>query len=177
MRAPAAPAPAADGEMMRSTAVLLKVVEDRMKADPSDPGEVRQAMTAMVTRGPGGAEALRAIAADTSAGSLRLPAVLTMGFSRDSAHAPALRALCGDKVPRIRREALTALMKIDAKAAHEEAGRLVKDPDETVALAAGEAIRILAGAPPEASGGAGAKSAPPARAAKDKAAAPAAAKR
>jgi hypothetical protein len=171
--APAAPAPtpasepAADAGWVKATAALLKVVEERLKADPSDPGEVRQAMTAIVTQGPDGAEALRALAADTGAGSLRVSAVLTMGFSRDSTHAPALRSLCGDKVPRIRREALTALMKLDSKAALEDARRMVKDPDETVALAAGEAIRILAGA----------GSAPAAPAAKKAASGPSAAKR
>jgi HEAT repeat protein len=56
-----------------------------------------------------------------------------------------LRALCADAEPRIRREALTALAKLGGRAALEDAKRLLSDPDETVALAAGEAYRQLKG--------------------------------
>lgn len=113
----------------------------------SNPEEVRQIMQSLVSMGLPGAEALRSIAADTSAGPIRVPAVLTMAYSRDTAHGPVLRALCSDKDALMRREALTALTKVHPKSALEDARRLIGDPDETVSLAAGEAYRLLGGKP------------------------------
>lgn len=136
-------------EVRRKSLVLLKSAAVKMAEEAADPEEVRQIMYTLVTLGPDAAETLRASAADTSAGDIRIPAVLTMAFSRDSAHAPALRALCADKDPGIRREALTALTKVHPQAALEDARRLLSDPDETVAMAAGEAYRMLGGKPAE----------------------------
>jgi hypothetical protein len=147
---PAGPAaaPARDAsESARMVRSLLKSAAESMAREAYDPGEVRQLMIAIVTAGPEAAAPLRAAAADTAAGDLRIPALLTMAFSRDSAHAPALRLLLADKDARIRREALTALTKVQPAAALEEARRLIADPDETVALAAGEAYRMLGGEP------------------------------
>ena len=68
-----------------------------------------------------------------------------MAFSKDPGYEASLRALCADGDPRIRREALTALVKLGSRAALEDAKRLLSDPDETVAMAAGEAYRQLKG--------------------------------
>ena len=142
----AAPAPAPDPapeEIRRKSISLLRVAADKLALEASDPGEVRQIMYSLVTLGPASAQALREVAADTAAGALRIPAVLTMAFSRDTSHSRALQSLCADKDPVIRREALTALTKVDPRAALDDARRLLSDPDETVAMAAGEAYRIL----------------------------------
>jgi HEAT repeat protein len=126
---------------------LLQSAADRMAMEVSDPEEVRKIMYTIVTAGPAAAEALRQTALDTGAGVLRIPALLTIAFSRDVSHVPALRSLFADKDAGIRREALTALTKVQPDAALEEARKLIQDPDETVALAAGEAYRMLGGEP------------------------------
>lgn len=102
-------------------------------------------MGELVALGPTAADALREVSADTGAGALRVPALLTMAFSRDTSHTRSLQALCADKDPVIRREALTALTKVDPRSALDDARRLLSDPDETVAMAAGEAYRMLGG--------------------------------
>ena len=66
-----------------------------------------------------------------------------MAFSKDTAYVSPLRALCADPDPRVRREALTALVKLSQRGALEDAKRLLSDPDQTVAMAAGEAYRQL----------------------------------
>lgn len=126
---------------------LLQAAAEAMNREAYDPGEVRQIMIAIVTLGPEASNPLRAVAADTAAGALRVPALLTLAFSRDSAHTPVLRALLADKDAGIRREALTALTKVQPSAALEAARKLIADPDETVAMAAGEAYRMLGGEP------------------------------
>jgi HEAT repeat protein len=95
--------------------------------------------------GPEGAEVVKRAAADTGAGPVRVHAVLVMAYSKDSGYEAPLRALCADSDPRIRREALTALVRLGGRAALQDAKRLLSDPDETVALAAGEAYRQLKG--------------------------------
>lgn len=134
-------------EVREKTLGLLRTASEKMALEISNPDDVRQIMYSIVSMGPPGAESLRGIAADTAAGTVRVPAILTMAFSRDSAFGPALRSLCGDRDARIRREALTALTKVQPKAALEDARRLLGDPDETVAMAAGEAYRLLGGVP------------------------------
>ena len=145
------PAPAPVAESIRGqSAALLRAAAGKLAQEVPDPAGVRQIMYNLVTLGPPASEALRQVAADTAAGALRVPALLTMAFSRDTAHVRTLQALCADKDPVIRREALTALTKIDPRAALDDARRLLSDPDETVAMAAGEAYRMLGGKTPEA---------------------------
>lgn len=147
-------------EISKRVSGLLASAARLMAQEASDPAEIRTLMTTLVSIGPEGDQALRAVALDTAAGTARVPAVLTMAFSRDTAHAPVLRTLTGDPDARIRREALTALTKVHPKAALEDARRLLQDSDEAVALAAGEAYRMLGGEPlPES---APARPAPPA---------------
>lgn len=134
-------------EARQKTAALLQQAAEKLAQEIADPEEIRQIMHTLAGMGPGAAEALQSAALDPSAGELRIPAVLTMAYSRDSAYAPTLRALFADKDARIRREALTALTKVHPQAALEDARRLLSDPDETVALAAGEAYRMLGGEP------------------------------
>lgn len=143
----AEPMAASPREIREKAVILLRTASDKMAMEISNPDDVRQIMYSIISMGPPGSEALRSIAADTAAGSVRVPAILTMAFSRDSAFGPPLRALCGDKDARIRREALTALTKVQPRAALEDARRLLGDPDETVAMAAGEAYRLLGGVP------------------------------
>jgi HEAT repeat protein len=103
-------------------------------------------MAKVAALGPEGAEVVKRAAADTGAGPVRVHAVLVMAYSKDPGYEAPLRALCADSDPRIRREALTALVKLGSRAALEDAKRLLSDPDETVALTAGEAYKQLKGA-------------------------------
>jgi hypothetical protein len=130
---------------MQRARMILKSIAEKMASDLADPQEIRGLMSRLAGMGADGVEALHQVSADTSAGNLRVPSVLVMAFSRDTIHVNALRALTHDRDPGIRREALNALVKIGGKAALEDARRLTGDPDETVAMAAGEAYRQLGG--------------------------------
>jgi hypothetical protein len=143
--APAAVAPPAALPLRPADQAMayLKSMAEKSGSDVADPREVRELMGKLVAMGPVGAETLKRTAADSTAGALRVHAVLTMAYSKDSSYAGALRTLCGDADPRIRREALTALVKLGSRGALEDAKKLLSDPDATVALAAGEAYRQL----------------------------------
>ena len=132
----------------QQAATCLKAIAEKSNSDLTDPKEIRELMAKIVSLGPDAAEVVKRAAADTGAGAVRVHAVLVMAFSKDTAYIRPLRALCLDNDPRIRREALTALVKLANKAALEDAKRLLSDPDETVALAAGEAYRQLTQAAP-----------------------------
>ncbi|MDB5106965.1 MAG: hypothetical protein JWP91_4654 [Fibrobacteres bacterium] len=123
----------------------LKSIAEKSSSDLADPKEIREIMGKLAVMGPEAAEAIKRTAADTGAGALRVHAVMVMAYSKDAAYVTALRALCSDSDPRIRREALTALVKLGSRAAMEDAKRLLSDPDANVALAAGEAYRQLKG--------------------------------
>jgi len=143
--APAAPVPVAPPTPAQQAVVYLKSLADKGESDLTDPKEIRDLMAKVVALGPEGAEVVKRAAADTGAGPVRVHAVLVMAFSKDTGYEASLRALCSDADPRIRREALTALVKLGGRAALQDAKRLLSDPDETVALAAGEAYRQLKG--------------------------------
>lgn len=131
----------------------LKSIADKMQSDLTDPKEIRDLMAQLVGMGPPGVEAIKRVAADTSAGSaiLRVPALLTMAYSRDTTYVTSLKPLCSDSDPQIRREALTAYVKLGNRAALEEVKLHLSDPDATVAMAAGESYRLITGkAPPRA---------------------------
>lgn len=124
-------------------AAYLKAMEEKSSSDFEDPGEIRKLMAKLIALGPPGAETVKRTAADTTAGGRRVHAVLVMAYSKDTAYVAPLRALCADPDPRVRREALTALVKVSQRGALEDAKRLLSDPDQTVAMAAGEAYRQL----------------------------------
>jgi hypothetical protein len=143
---PAASVPAAPPTLAQQAVALLKSLTEKGESDLTDPKDIRDLMAKVVALGPEGAEVVKRAAADTGAGPVRVHAVLVMAFSKDAGYEATLRALCSDSDPRIRREALTALVKLGSRAALEDAKRLLSDPDETVALAAGEAYKQLKGA-------------------------------
>ncbi|GEM_PF-2559375 len=129
----------------------LKSIADKMQSDLADPKEIRDLMAQLVAMGPSGVEAIKRVAADTSANSasLRVPALLVESYSRDTVYVTSLRPLCSDADPQVRREALTAYVKLGNRAALEEVKAHLSDPDATVAMAAGEAYRQITGkAPP-----------------------------
>jgi hypothetical protein len=142
---PAVPAPAAAvGKLPGDQATArIQSIADKMQSDLADPKEIRDLMAQVVAMGSPGMEAVKKAAADSTAGNLRVPAVLVMAYSKDTAYAAALKSLCADRDPQMRREALTALVKLGGGLALEDAKRLLSDPDETVAMAAGEAYRQL----------------------------------
>jgi hypothetical protein len=140
--APVAIVPATPAQQAVS---LLKSLAEKGESDLTDPKEIRDLMAKVAALGPEGAEVVKRAAADTGAGPVRVHAVLVMAYSKDSGYEAPLRALCADSDPRIRREALTALVRLGGRAALQDAKRLLSDPDETVALAAGEAYRQLKG--------------------------------
>ncbi len=143
-----APAASAQPQGPAQQAVAwLKAINEKSNSDLGDPREIREMMGKLLALGPEAAEAVKLSAADTTAGPARVTAVLVMAYSKDAGYETSLRALCNDTDPRIRREALTALVKLGSHAALEDAKRLLSDPDETVALAAGEAYRQLKAAP------------------------------
>lgn len=146
----------------RQAVALLKTLTRKGESDLTDPVEIRDLMAQVVALGPEAAAIVKRAAADTAAGPVRVRAVLVMAFSKDPDYEASLRALCSDSNPRIRREALVALVKLGSRAALEDAKRLLSDPDETVALAAGEVYKRLkaAGTKPakSAQGAAGARS-------------------
>lgn len=158
-RGPAAPAPASAADSAPAPApvlpptpaqqavALLKALAEKGESDLTDPKEMRDLMAKVAALGPEGAEVVKRAAADTGAGPVRVHAVLVMAFSKDVRYEASLRSLCADPDPRIRREALTALVKLGSRAALEDAKRLLSDPDETVALAAGEVYKQLKGSP------------------------------
>ena len=150
----AAPAAAVPALPAQQAVVLLKALAEKGESDLTEPGEIRELMAKVVALGPEGAEVVKRAAADTGAGPVRIRAVLVMASSKDAGYEASLRALCADSDPRVRREALTALVKLGSRGALEDAKRLLSDPDETVAMAAGEAYKRLKGP---------AKAAPPAR--------------
>ncbi|MDB5047653.1 MAG: hypothetical protein JWO30_724 [Fibrobacteres bacterium] len=127
--------------------VYLKSIAEKSGSDLTDPKEVRELMAKLVALGPEAAEVVKRAAVDTAAGVVRVHAVLVMGYSKDTGYVATLRPLCADSDPRIRREALTALVKLGSRAALEDAKRLLSDPDATVAMAAGQAYRQLTPAP------------------------------
>lgn len=142
--------PAAAVEMpgpAQQAAILLREISTQSESDLSDPRAIRDMMFQVSALGPEAAEVVKHTAADTAAGNMRVQAVLIMAQSKDPAYEASLRALCTDNDPRIRRESLSALVKLGSRAALEDAKRLLSDPDETVALAAGEAYRQLKAAP------------------------------
>jgi hypothetical protein len=146
------PAPVREVEAPRSIPQMavsyLKSITEKSGSDLTDPKEIRELMAKLVALGPEAGEVVKRAAADTAAGNVRVHAVLTMAFSKDTAYIAPLRALCADNDPRIRREALTALVKLGGRAALEDSKRLLSDPDATVALAAGQVYRQLKGEPP-----------------------------
>jgi hypothetical protein len=123
----------------------LKSIAEKMQSDLSDPKESRETMRQLLALGPVGAEVVIQTAGDTAAGNRRVPAVLVMAFSKDTVYVKPLKALCSDPDPQMRREALIALVKLSDKLALDDTKRLLSDPDETVAMAAGEAYRQLTG--------------------------------
>src|SRR5690606_22271645 len=151
--ASATPVPASPTVAARAVA-YLKSISEKSRSALADPRGIRDDIAKLAGLGPEAADTLKRVAADTGAGALRVPALLAMAYSRDTAYVPVLRALCADANPRIRREALTALGRIGSRAALGDAKRLLSDPDETVALAAGEAYRRLKG---DATSGTGAR--------------------
>jgi hypothetical protein len=130
-------------DALQRVRVMVRSISEKMASDLTDPQEIRGLMAKIAGMGPDGSEALRQIAADTSVGNLRVCSILVMAFARDSSQVQTLRSLTRDRDPSIRREALNALVKIGNHAALEDAKRMTLDPDETVALAAGEAYRML----------------------------------
>jgi hypothetical protein len=141
-----APVPAAAPlTVPQQTVVYLKSIADKSNSDLTDPREIRELMGKVVALGPEAAQVVKRAALDTAAGAVRVHAVLVMAYSKDSAYAVILRALCADNDPRIRREALTALVRLESHGAIEDARRLLSDPDEKVAMTAGEAYRQLKG--------------------------------
>ena len=143
--APAPVVPSAPLTPAQQAVVLLKSLTEKGESDLTDPKDIRDLMAKVVALGPEGAEVVKRAAADTGAGPVRVHAVLVMAFSKDAGYEASLRALCMDSDPRIRREALTALVKLGSRAALADAKRLLSDPDGTVALAAGEAYKQLKG--------------------------------
>ena len=123
----------------------LRSIAEKMQSDLSDPKESREAMRQLVGLGPSGIEVVVQTAGDSASGNRRVPAVLVMAFSKDTIYVKTLKFLCSDPDPQIRREALIALVKLSSKLALEDTKRLLSDPDETVAMAAGEAYRQLTG--------------------------------
>jgi len=73
----------------------------------------------------------------------RLAAIMAMGHTKDSALVAPLKLVCGDKDPRIRREALTALGRIGHPSALDIAKKLMSDPDVSVSLTAEELVSNL----------------------------------
>ncbi|MEO6098217.1 MAG: HEAT repeat domain-containing protein [Fibrobacteria bacterium] len=140
--APVGSAPAAQ-QPVDQAAQYLKAIAEKSGSDVADPREIRELMGKIVALGPEGAETVKQTALDTSAGALRVHALMVMAYSKDSAYIASLRALCMDADPRIRRESLVALVKLGNLGALEDAKRLLSDPDATVAMAAGEAYRQL----------------------------------
>ncbi len=124
---------------------LLRAVTEQVNSDLSDPKETREMMAHVVALGPAAVEAVRRQAQDTSAGPGRIAALMVINFSKDTVYIPTLRALCADGDPRIRRESLTALVKLAGRGGLEETKKLLSDPDEAVAIAAGEAYRQITG--------------------------------
>lgn len=80
----------------------------------------------------------------TRAFGLRLAATVAMGHTRDSALVAPLKWVTGDRDPRLRREALTALGRIGQPSALEAVKRLIDDPDPVVAVTAEEVAASLA---------------------------------
>jgi hypothetical protein len=140
-------APIMPATPVQQAVFLLKALAEKGESDLTDPKEIRELMAKVAALGPEGAEVVRRAAADTGAGPVRVHAVLVMAYSKDPGYEAPLRALCSDSDPRIRREALTALVKLGGRAALPDAKRLLSDPDETVAMAAGEAYKQLKGSP------------------------------
>ncbi len=132
----------------QQTVVYLKAIAEKSNSDLTDPREIRDLMGKVVALGPEGAEVVKRAAADTAAGPVRVHAVLVMAYSKDTTYAASLRVLCADNDPRIRREALIALVKLGTRGAIEDARKLLSDPDEKVAMTAGEAYRQLKGPAP-----------------------------
>jgi hypothetical protein len=143
--APVALVPAIPATPAQQAVSLLKTLAEKGESDLTDPKDIRELMAKVTALGPEGAEVVKRAAADTGAGPVRVHAVLVMAYSKDPGYEAALRSLCADADPRIRREALTALAKLGSRAALADAKRLLSDPDETVALAAGEAYKQLKG--------------------------------
>ena len=129
----------------QQASAYLRSIAEKSGSDLADPREIRELMAKVVAMGLEGAAVVKRTASDSAAGPLRVHAVMIMAYSKDTTYTTSLRALCADADPRIRREALTALVKLGSRAALEDAKRLLSDPDETVALAAGEAYRRLKG--------------------------------
>jgi hypothetical protein len=139
------PVPAAPPTVPQQAVTLLKAIAEKSASDLTDPKDIRGMRANLVALGPEAAEVVKRAAADTAAGIVRVHALLVMGFSKDTAYVAPLRALCADRNPRIRREALTALVKVGGTSALEDSKRMLSDPDATVALAAGQAYRQLKG--------------------------------
>jgi HEAT repeat protein len=126
----------------------LRSIAEKMQSDLSDPKEIRELMAKVVSLGPPGVEAVKRIAADTANPALRVPAVLLMAFSKDTDYVATLKNLCSDSDAHMRREALTAFVKLGNRLALEDVKRLLSDSDATVAMAAGEAYRQITGETP-----------------------------
>ncbi len=127
--------------------VSLQLIAEKMPSDLSDPKEIRDLMSELVAMGVPGVTVVKHVASDTTSDSLRIPAVLVMAYSKDTTYVTPLRVLCSDPNPQMRREALTALVKVGGRQVLEDVKRRLSDPDETVALAAAEAYRQLTGEP------------------------------
>jgi hypothetical protein len=147
----AEPAPLSGKASWELAVNRLRSIAEKMQSDLTDPKEIRDLMAMIVGMGPYGVESMKRAAADTSAAfaALRVPALLVMSYSRDTVYVASLKPLCSDPDAQIRREAMTAYVKLGNKAALEDVKRLLSDNDETVAMAAGEAYRQITGqAPP-----------------------------
>ncbi len=123
----------------------LKTLAEKMASDLGDPEEIQNLIGQIIALGMAGKEILNQASLDENGGNLRVPAILVMGASKDSSHSSTLQKLNRDVDPRIRREALTAMVKVNSRLALDEAKKLLSDPDETVAMAAGDAYRQITG--------------------------------
>ena len=71
--------------------IKLKSVTEKMQSDLSDPKEIRELMSQIISLGPTAVESLKHTALDSSAGSLRVPAILVMGYSKDTTYLNPLK--------------------------------------------------------------------------------------
>lgn len=122
----------------------LRAITEKMQSDLSDPNEIRSMMSQLIATGTAATVALKRIALDT-ANNLRIASVLTMAYSKDPGYVTCLKILSADPDPQMRREALTAFVKLGKRNALDEVKRLLSDPDAAVALAAGEGYREITG--------------------------------
>ncbi len=123
----------------------LDIIKRKINSDvPYDPTEIEMLRNKILKLGGSSKNILKKIVTNpTSDAEHRAQICIIMAMSNDGDFTEPLLKATADPEPRVRREAIISLGKMKLHVALEFAETLLEDPDETVAMAAKAAIKMI----------------------------------